>query len=117
MKGGLPKNWVAIRYETAIAMEKAIASGPFTITGGCICGVQRLPESQKFFQSQQQLTASISNDTTGRGGVFSPGNPRTADNSNKAGSDEDIYVPRSDEVGNATRKNMCERFMGWIYGW
>lgn len=123
IRGGPPKNWVAIRYETDIAVEKAVCNSPCIVSGGCVYGVTRLPNSELFFQKQQHhgiLSTPTSNDRTeelfGTTNMIRGGSGIDNANKDHKAVEDDIYVPNK-ETENIKNKNICEAFMGWLYGW
>lgn len=108
------KNWVALCYDSKLAVEAVVCERDFQMTDGSFCGVRRLPNSQEFFLEQQRLYSSVVSQNGGEDNLFFS-DKTTA----KVAEIEevDILMVAKTEKGPARGKSCCESLMGWIYGW
>lgn len=128
VKGAPPsgsRNWVALNYESELAVEKAVCKHPVTLKDGCICGVQRLGKDIHSFLLRHKTKYSTSSESNNTGETTSGAarslftntkkdDATTNDNLNEM--EEDDILMENPERSNE-RKTKCESLMAWIYGW
>lgn len=129
-KGSRHSNWVAVSYDSALAAEQAFTKRGNRLSNGHIFGVKRLENSRKFFLEESQYGA-VTASSTGKDettdnlsrGLFpnvatATNTPAKAGDNVKEISDEDILMTgNKGRAASSQNKNVCELFMGWVYGW
>lgn len=104
-------NWIALEYESIVQAEKALCQQNCLLMDGVLIGVTRLTLPLK--QSLEwNPTSSLSSDVASRlDDKFQ----------NDVMSEEDILLLASPKKKQSfvigARRNVCERFLSWWFGW
>ena len=127
--GSRHSNWVAISYDSALAVEQALIKRGNRLSNGHIFGVQRLLNSRKFFLEEAKYGAVTANTSEDESDSLSRGlfpnatndmSAAAADNNNNAAkelAEEDILMTSNKGRVTGKNKSVCELFMAWVYGW
>jgi hypothetical protein len=104
-------------------VEKACGLSLLHLSDGCVCGVQRLPDihRQRFFAHQSGIS-TITTQTVGVDGKLSQLSQASGLFPNSSDVQEvfhdlkeiDILLTQDDKL---SKRTVCEKFMGWVYGW
>jgi hypothetical protein len=114
---------VALSFDNPLAVEKACSCSLFQLSDACVCGVQRLSDMdrQRFFAHQGGIS-TITAQTVGADGKLTqlshssglfPINSDVDDICHDL-KEIDILLTQDDK---RSKRTVCEKFMGWLYGW
>jgi len=117
MAGG-NQNWVALKYDNNLAVEKAASEKAFQLSDGCFCGVRKLPDAQKFFMEQQQIYSTVLSHNLNGENPLNTSNQLFTKNTNTPNETmDDTDILLGDINTGPERKGCCESVFSWIYGW
>jgi len=112
-------NWLAIKYESRLAAEKALCSQPIRLTTNSLCGTVR--GSSQLLQTlrAQQPNDSLKSAEYAFNAVETKGKEMTLGSAGL--SEEDILAQYDvqDQYDSDLRHSgsICEKVLAWLFGW
>ncbi|CAJ1940485.1 unnamed protein product [Cylindrotheca closterium] len=112
-------NWLAIKYESRLAAEKALCSQPIKLSSNSLCGTVR--GSSQLLQTlrAQQPNDSLKSVEHGLSAVKTKGKEMTLGSAGL--SEEDILAQYDvqDQYDSDWRHagSICEKVLAWLFGW
>lgn len=109
-------NWLAIKYESRLAAEKALCSQPIKLSSNSLCGTVR--GSQQLLQSLQAQQPSKQR-TLGNQSATAPLGKSSEMQIESASLSEEDILARYDGYDGMQRNNgsICEKVMAWLFDW
>jgi len=124
--GSQHTNWIAISFDSALAVEQALIKRGSRLSNGHIFGVQRLNNPREFFMKEFTEFGSVVTTSSSSGNKVEADNPRVLFKDDTPGNEkqvntkeltEDSILLTNSKKSASNNKTVCEIFMAWVYGW
>jgi hypothetical protein len=122
-------NWLAVKYESRLAAEKALCSQPIRLTSNSLCGTVRgaaqLLQSLRDQQRNEALKTTTTPSLSSSAPSFAFPSETMADNQHMTQSngleEKDILAQYNKHDGDDSHRrpptSVCEKLLAWFFEW